>query len=469
MARPLQRKVVDHTLLDHYPQHWGAAMVTATVTSALRSCEYGARDTWSDLLTELLEGDPHAHAVLKKAYSTLSNADYELVPPDMDSKTEQKNAQVVADFVSRAIDAIPRWRGALYRLAWGHFGGLSAAETMWSFDGSEWRVRSVDAVPSRRLHYDDYFRPFVGDGSGSTTGQLLEAFPGKFLVFQPVVTGDLPTREGLARILVYWLAFKRWAVRDFVSYTERFGKPTPIITYKTGRDHADEDDVSLAEDFVEGMGRGTMPGAWIPDTLEHDFADAAKGSSGSGSGADRTVHNALITLCNNEVSKAVLGNTLTTEVGSTGGNRALGEVQSGDQLEILSAIARQIDEVVTRDLVRWIVRLNFGDDAAERYCPRYYTKLDAPEDLKTDAEVLKILVADLGLEVSKTQTYERFCVQAPTSKDDVLAVVKAAAPAPEQQPAQPDDDGGEDDKPTGPAKDPDNEGDPEEPGDDDEA
>lgn len=430
MAR-LQKQVTEWTILDHAAAHWGAAMTIASVTSALRDYEYGYRETWADLLSELLEGDPHAHAVLKKCYSTIANAKFQIEPPELEDERDQHNAGVIADSVRATIQAIPNWRASVFQLVWGHFSGASALETLWGFDGAEWYVRKMLHVPTRRIDLDDFFRPYLSNGA-ARTGVLFEDHPGKFLVYLPVVTGDVPTREGLGRIIAFYMAFKRWGVRDYLSYCERYGKPTPLATYKTGRDHADEDDVALCENVVEGLGRGTMPGAWIPDTLTLDFADAASGS-GSTSGKDRTVHQSLIDLCNAEISKAVLGNTLTTEVGSTGGNRSLGETQAKDQLENIAAIAKQIDEVITYNLVRWIVRLNFGEDAADKYCPQYVTKLEAPDDLKQASEVLETLV-NIGLEVKRSDVHARFGWPMPQDGDDVLAKAPATVmPITEQE------------------------------------
>lgn len=420
------------------PNHWGAALTVAAVTSCLRSCENGNRETWADFLSEMLEGDPHAHAVLKKCYSSIANNDWEILPADCESEREKKNAQLVADDVARVIKAIPHWRANVFQLLWGHLTGLNASEIIWGYDGSEWYVRRLHSIPSRRCHLDDDFRPYVGDGWSSQPDVYFDDMPGKFLVYQPVVTGDVPTREGLGRIIAYWLAFKRWAVRDYVSYTERYGKPTPVVTHSTGLPEgerkADEDDVRLANSIVENIGRGTQPGASIPDTLKIDFADAGKGS-GSGNGADRTVHNALIALCNAEISKAVLGGTLTTEVGSSGGNRALGERQGDDQDAIFEAIARQIDDVITAGLVDWIVRLNYGDVAADKYAPRYHTKIESEEDLESAANVLETLVG-IGLEVRKAEVYERFGWGMPTKGDDVLtgAVAPSSPPPSEPEP-----------------------------------
>jgi len=426
MPSNLKKRVVDWTLFDQYPNHWGAALTVATVTACLRSGEYGYRETLCDFYTEALEGDPHTHAVLKKLFSGIANNEYELVSPKFDSESENEASQIVADEVTAVIERIPNYNASIYQLLWGYFSGLSASEIMWGFD-TAWYIQALRCIPSRRVHYDDYFRPYVGDGSSTTTGELFSNYPGKFLVYEPVCTGDMPTREGLGRIIAYWMAFKRWGTRDFMSYCERFGKPTPIVTHKTGKGvdgKADEDDITLARSIVEGIGRGTQPGVSIPDTLTVAFADAASGSNKGG--ADSTVHNALIALCNAEISKAVLGNTLTTEVGSTGGNRALGDRQGEDQRDIQQTIAKQLDGVITNGLVKWIVRMNFGDDAVAKYCPVYHTKIEEPEDLESESRVLKTLV-DVGLPIAVSDVYERFGWRMPTDDEETL---KAREPEP---------------------------------------
>lgn len=411
-----RRPVVDWSLYDQAPQHWGAAMTVATVTSAMRNCEYGDRESWVDLLSELLEGDPNTHAVLKKCYSAISSKGWALVPKRFDdSEAENENARIVAEDVTARIAAVPNWSSRVYQLCWGHFSGAAAHEIMWAANDG-WSILELRCVPSRRLQYDQHFDLYATDGNYATSGLYLNSLPGKFITFEPCVTGDVPTREGVGRVVAYWMAFKRWASRDLLSYIERFGKPMPVCTYKTGRETADEDDVALAQSIVQDIGRGTQPGAYLPDTLTLTFPSSQ--SAGGSGGADKTIHSAFIDKCNNEITIGVLGNTLTTSVGSSGGNRALGQVHENEEQYLIESIASQVDECITRYIVFWLVKLNFGDDAL-KYLPQYRTAIEPEIDMKPAADVLRILV-ESGLQVAAADVYERFGWRRPNNGEPVL-------------------------------------------------
>ena len=438
---------------EQYATHWGATATVAAATSALRSAEYGQRDALVDLLSDLLEGDPHTHSVYKKVAAGISNQDWEIVPAEVEDDSEIDNADLIAKVVHSTIAQIPRWRSHLYGMLWGGFFGVAARETMWGYDGARWWVDSLRMVANRRINYDDYYVPYVSEtGYVNTDSIYFRDYPGKFLLFEPVVCGEQhQTREGVGRIILFWMAFKRFGARGLMEYTERFGKPFPLAKYNTTDSGepapADEDTIASLKTLVKQIGRGSQPGAVFPDSVELELVGPGGDSGSSGSG-ENTVHKFLVALCNAEISKAILGNTLTTEVGSTGGNRALGERQGEDQHDIYAALARQMDECITRDLVYWIVRLNFGERGLD-YLPRYHTKIERQENLAEAAEILKILV-DSGLTIPAAQVRERFGYRAPLEDEEVLGgkpePTQAKPPeAPDQDDPAPEDPEDEDD------------------------
>ena len=66
-----------------------------------------------------------------------------------------------------------------------------------------------------------------------------------------------------------------------------------------------------------------------------------------------------IALCDAQMSKAALGATLTTEVSTTGGNRALGGVQKQGEEKLYEFDAVSLAGTLKRDLVDWLVKLNW--------------------------------------------------------------------------------------------------------------
>jgi phage gp29-like protein len=82
-----------------------------------------------------------------------------------------------------------------------------------------------------------------------------------------------------------------------------------------------------------------------PEGTKINFIES-KSQSGSSD-----LYEKLITTCNNEVSKLVLGNTLTTEVGSSGGNRSLGETMKESEIDIINADKKMLLNVLNSQLI----------------------------------------------------------------------------------------------------------------------
>jgi len=98
-----------------------------------------------------------------------------------------------------------------------------------------------------------------------------------------------------------------------------------------------------------------------------------------------------------QVSKAVLGQTLTTEMPASGGSRAAAEVHESVRRDILNADARRLAATLERDLVRPIVELNMGPQA---HYPKIELGLPDDGDVKVFAEIVAML-ADRGLRVGQ--------------------------------------------------------------------
>ncbi len=133
--------------------------------------------------------------------------------------------------------------------------------------------------------------------------------------------------------------------------------------------------------------------------------------------------------------------TLTSEVGSTGGNRALGEVHMEVRAEVIKADSDIICKSFVDGPVRILVEANF--DGAK--VPKIYRQIDPPTDRKTEVEV------DAGLdrlgwertEESFAEVYGDGYQRKPEPKLDPYGLPIGTGPArapgqqmPQRQPAQ---------------------------------
>lgn len=144
---------------------------------------------------------------------------------------------------------------------------------------------------------------------------------------------------GLLSAATPYVVYKRNGFGDFAQYTELYGTPIREGVYDGHDEIARE---ALKRDLTE-MGSA---GVFVhPEGTRINFIES-KSQSGSSDLYDK-----LITICNNEISKLILGNTLTTEVGSNGGNRSLGETMKESELDLINADKKMLINVLNSQLI----------------------------------------------------------------------------------------------------------------------
>lgn len=403
MAAP-SRYITAPSPQDRYQRRLGGGLTPQTITSVQREADTGNMTLWADLLDEIRQGDPHLHGDLQKREMSVSGAEFEIRLPASASKREGARAlrlcqDAVEAFEVEAGTLAMGFRATVQSLLSAVYHGRAAAEVVYARDGRYLLPRYVYPIHARRLSWSNErdWRLYVYD---ATTGDTRFArFPGvpcndsaefprgKLLVHTPRIFGTYPTREGLGRALVWYSAFKRWTVRDWIAFAEWAGRGLRVGKYATGRDpkndgRANDEDVEALEEALQAM--SSTVATVIPDVTDLEVIEAS----------DNQVHQELVKLCNGEMSKAILGGTLVSDPGDRGA-RSLGEVHLRAMTQLLAADAECIADTLRRDLFAPLVRLNLGDRAP---VPIISFNVAPPDDAKARAERLKLYM-DHGLTI----------------------------------------------------------------------
>lgn len=439
---------------DRYQRRLGAGITPQTITSAQREADLGRMALWADLLDEIRQGDPHLHGDLTKREVAVSGAEYELrLAPRASKRDGAKALRLCED----ALDAIEvpsgslalSFRGALQHLASATYHGRAGVEAVWARDGRYLLPRHLFPIHARRLAWSNErdWRLYLYDAqTGDTPFARFPGIPcddpavfprGKLLLHTPRSFGTYPTREGLGRAVVWYSAFKRWTVRDWLAFAEWAGRGLRVGKYATGRDpskeaRANAEDKEELEAALDAMSSTVT--TVIPDTTDLDVISTK----------DNDVHSELVKLCNGEMSKIVLGGTLTSDPGDKGA-RSLGEVHLRAMFQLLRGDAADLADVIRRDLFAPLVRANLGDRAP---VPFLALNVDPPEDAAARADRLTKYMTH-GLTVPAKWLRDLESIPDPTDGEELVGGRPKAAeptkPEPDdEEPGEPDD---EDDAP----------------------
>lgn len=153
----------------------------------------------------------------------------------------------------------------------------------------------------------------------------------------------------------------------------------------------------------------------IPDTTDLSVIAAT----------DSGVHAELVKLCNGEMSKVILGGTLTSDPGDKGA-RSLGEVHLRAMFQLLRSDAEGLADVIRRDLLTPLVRMNLGDRAP---VPFLALNVEPPEDALARAERLDLYMK-YGLTVSAKWLRDVESIPDPTDGEEVVGGKSSAPPKP---------------------------------------
>ena len=364
----------------------------------LRAAAEGSQRDYLTLAEEMEERDPHYAAVLgvrKRAVSGLEPA----VEAASDDDEDVERADAV-----RELARAPAF-GALLDDCLDALGkGFSAVEIVWDRSGSAWR-------PARYEWRDPRF--FVFDREDGRTLRLLDEAdslrgvplqPCKWIVHTPRLKSGLPGRGGLARLVALAYMVKAYALTDWTAFAEVFGMPLRLGRYEPGATESDVKELMRAVSHL-----GTDAAAVLPDSMQIEFAEAGSRTGGA------ELFERLAVYLDKQVSKAVLGQTMTADDGSS---RAQAEVHDAVRGDILRSDARQLADTLNRDLVRPFIDLNHGPRERGEY-PRLLLPVPEPEDIEALTAALAKLVP-LGLRVEASVVRDKLGLPDPEEGAEVL-------------------------------------------------
>jgi phage gp29-like protein len=201
-----------------------------------------------------------------------------------------------------------------------------------------------------------------------------------------------PYGRGLGHDLFWPVYFKRNGVALWNALLEKLGLPFIYAEMASGTPDEERRKLSAAlQDLARGGGLVVPAGTLIK------FLEAGVGGSATG-----TLHEALTSAMDAEISKIVLGETLTTEMQGNG-SRAAAETHDGVRQELADQDADLLSGELNATLMRWITELNVPGAAP----PTVWRRAPEEPDLLAMAELDRKLF-DIGYEPTEESVRTRY-------------------------------------------------------------
>lgn len=313
------------------------------LASILRDVRAGENPAdYLELAQDIELKDLHYRSVLSTRKDAVCGLDIKITPASDDKLDVEIADAVRSDIVqNRNAKLRPLIRDMMDALA----KGFSVNEIIWDTSSTTWKPKQYKYRDPRWFQYDKETgtQLRLRDELG---GALHIMHPLKYIIHEPHLISGLPIVTGLAfPALFYWM-LKNYDVTSWAAFIDRYGYPIRLGKYGS---KATEDDIKTLKRAVAAIGSDF--GAVIPESAVLEIVQASATAETSGAYKDMAVW------VDKQISKLVLGQTMTTDEGSS---RAQSQTHEEVRDDIADADLAQVMDTLNSQLVMPYVHFNYG-------------------------------------------------------------------------------------------------------------
>lgn len=407
-GRPVQRELLTTEVAgpsmlgmrSPFTAHPMVGLNPRSLGALLREADFGDPLRYFELAEVIEERDMHYVGVLGTRKRAVTQLDI-TVEAASDDPAHVKHADMVrawltrdelADELFHILDAVGK--------------GISLTEIVWDTSEGQWDPKRLEWRDPRWFRFSsiDGRTPMLRDA------REVPLPPFKFIRAEITAKSGLPVRSGIARLATWSWMFKAFTLRDWAIFAQTFGQPVRVGKYPPGASEADKQTLFDAVSNIAGD-----CAAIIPESMLLEFVESKN------VGASTDLFEKRADWLDRQVSKAVLGQTATTDA-DTGGLGS-GEEHGRVRDDIERADAKALAGVLNRDLVRPWVQLEHGAQSAYPKIKIGRTEEADTEGLADDLEKL----VRMGVRIEASQVRDRWGFAEPA--EGAVVLIASAAPA----------------------------------------
>lgn len=393
--KPITEEVSKPSVPTRYSSYPSVGLNPVRLAAIFREADQGDILRQSELFEDIEEKDPHLYSQLQTRKNAVTGLDYEVIAFDSNSEQDKQ----IAEFVNNEIQHIENFDEVLLDLLDAIGKGISFSEIIWKQDATGTHIQDIKNVHQKLFYWDE------NDAICIRTKEYPEGIElpeNKFIIHKYKARSGHPARAGILRVVAWMYMFKNYDVKDWVTFAEIYGMPMRLGKYDTSASEADKE--ALMRALIQ---LGTDAAGMVPDTTDILFQESSKTSS-----AD--IYERLARYCDEQMSKAILGQTLTSDSG--GGSYAQSKTHNEVRHDLTAADCKALSATLRKYLFAPLVRFNFGESANVPYIKFDY---EESEDQKMMLDIYTGL-SNMGLKISSNFLYSKFGIPIPENGEEIV-------------------------------------------------
>jgi len=411
--KPETREIAVTAIRDRWSTYPSQGLTPMRLADIFKEADAGDVYRQCELFEEMEEKDTHLFSQLQTRKNAVLGLDYDIQP-----YSESAEDKKISEFCADVLFNMPEFEDALLDMLDALGKGFSLLEIFWDVQGQRAVVSALRWIHGKRAVFykrgagvweRSFEVPRVITEAAPFDGEEMPPF--KLLYHRYKARSGYDTRAGILRVCAWMYLFKNYSIKDWVAFAETFGMPLRLGRYEPGASAEEKDALVTA---VQSL--GTDAAGIISRNTEIEFVEAVKNMG------TENVYETLSDFCNKEMSKAILGQTASTE--GTPGKLGNEDAQDKVRRDLIKADAEALAKTLRAQVIRPLVGYNFGWD---KPLPWFKLMYDPPEDLRALSDVY-VNLGKMGFPLSAKHVSERFKVPLPEEGEEVLTPAQGAAP-----------------------------------------
>jgi len=313
-----------------------------------------------------LLSDGHVWSCYQSRKSGTLSCEWEICESSKSSRANKRAYQMISDMIS-GLDVYQ----IITDMLDAPFFGMSPIEVVWKSAKNAWIPDRIAGKPPEWFMFDPENHLKFMSKDNMIDGEEIPEY--KFLLCRHHSSYQNPYGERLLSRCFWPAAFKKGGFKYWAVFTEKYGMPWVI-----GRVPGSTNDTERAR-LMSNLAKMVADAVAV---INNDDSVEIKEAAGKSASAD--IYEKLISTCNREFSKAILGQTLTTEL-DKGGSFAATKEHMEVRADLVDQDKRMVKSAFNL-LFQWIVDLNFAGAAAPTFS--FFEEEDIQKDLADRDEVL---------------------------------------------------------------------------------
>jgi phage gp29-like protein len=282
---------------------------------------------------------------------------------------------------SERVVQMTSWRRACSHLLDSCLWPVSVLEKVFEPDGAGYRLAELVPVPYHLLDYSaGYLRIQLCDPDGSPLGEFVNPDPDRYIVHRGHLLTSPDNFGGPMRSLVWLWLLSTMSMEWWGRFLDRYGAPFLVGKYEQN-DEVGRNTLERAFGFAVRIG-----GLVVSENTEVELKETARGGEAG--------YVTFISHCQGEMSKLILGQTLSATATSTGLGSGVATLQAEVRDDIRKFDAIMLAETLRDQLLTQLCQIN----GLPGNPPKLIWGSESPEELTATGNLLKTLY-EAGVEV----------------------------------------------------------------------